>query len=58
MFFKQAQAVADDFAGAGITSAFELVLNEMLEMFADNVARWHGEPKVKAGFVKLSIIDS
>jgi hypothetical protein len=42
LFLKEAQALADDFAGAGIATPFELMFDEMLEMFADNVAGWHG----------------
>ena len=39
---KGPEPVMDHLAGAGATALLELALDELLEMFADDVARRHG----------------
>jgi hypothetical protein len=40
--FQGSELVKDHLAGAGVTALLDLALDELLEMFPDEVARRHG----------------
>ena len=43
LILKDAEAVADHLAGAGVAALLDLALDELLEMLPDDIARRHGD---------------